>query len=87
MQFRLAFLSYGAAQFLFGALSRYPFLRRYGVWGVFVPFMTGACVGGGVANANFKIGQDFRRGGESGEVRNFAMIFAGVGNFDGDALG
>ncbi|KAK2038821.1 hypothetical protein LZ31DRAFT_635132 [Colletotrichum somersetense] len=112
MQFQLAFLSYGAAQFLFSTLSSlrpsphiwvwtgiqvavmaigliqfaYPFLRYYGVW-VFVLFMTGACVGSGVTNTNFKIGEDFRRSGESDEVRSFAMSFAGVGNFGGDALG
>ncbi|KAK1564270.1 uncharacterized protein LY79DRAFT_136313 [Colletotrichum navitas] len=112
MQFQLAFLSYGAAQFLFSTLSSlrpsphiwvwtgiqiavmaiglmqfaYPFLKYYGVW-VFVLFLTGACVGSGVTNTNFKIGEDFRKTGEPDEVRSFAMSFAGVGNFGGDALG
>jgi hypothetical protein len=64
----------------------YPFLRYYGVWVVML-FLTGACVGSGVTNTNYKIGEDFRRAGESDEVRSFAMSFAGIGNFGGDALG
>lgn len=64
----------------------YPFLHYYGVW-VLMLFLTGACVGGGVTNTNYKISEDFRRSGESDEVRSFAMSFAGVGNFGGDALG
>lgn len=64
----------------------YPFLTYYGVW-VVVLFLTGACVGGGVTNTNYKIAEDFRRAGEHDEVRSFAMSYAGLGNFGGDALG
>lgn len=64
----------------------YPFLTYYGVWIVML-FLTGACVGGGVTNINHKISDDFRRAGEEDEVRSFAMSFAGLGNFGGDALG
>lgn len=64
----------------------YPFLTYYGVW-IIMLFLTGACVGGGVTNTNHKIAEDFRRAGEDDEVRSFAMSFAGLGNFGGDALG
>lgn len=63
-----------------------PFLTYYGVWVVML-FITGACVGGGVTNTNYKIAEDFRLAGEPDEVRSFAMSFAGLGNFGGDALG
>jgi MFS family permease len=63
-----------------------PFLTYYGVWIVFL-FLVGACVGGGVTNTNYKIARDFQRAGEPDEVRSFAMSFAGLGNFGGDAIG
>lgn len=64
----------------------YPFLTYYGLWVMWM-FMVGACVGGGVTNTNYKIAEDFRRAGEPDEVRSFAMSYAGLGNFGGDALG
>lgn len=64
----------------------HPFLTYYGVWVVWM-FMVGACVGGGVTNTNYKIAEDFRVAGEPDEVRSFAMSYAGLGNFGGDALG
>lgn len=64
----------------------HPFLTYYGVWVLWM-FMVGACVGGGVTNTNYKIAEDFRRSGEPDEVRSFAMSYAGLGNFGGDALG
>ncbi|KAI9667572.1 MAG: hypothetical protein M1821_000388 [Bathelium mastoideum] len=64
----------------------YPFLTYYGVW-IVILFLTGGCVGGGVTNTNYKIAEDFRKSGEPDEVRSFAMSFAGLGNFGGDALG
>ncbi|KAK6957564.1 hypothetical protein Daesc_000351 [Daldinia eschscholtzii] len=64
----------------------YPFLTYYGVW-IVVMFLVGGCVGGGVTNTNYKIAQDFLLAGEPDEVRSFAMSFAGLGNFGGDALG
>ncbi|KAI1802050.1 hypothetical protein F4811DRAFT_425189 [Daldinia bambusicola] len=64
----------------------YPFLTFYGVW-IVVMFLVGGCVGGGVTNTNYKIAQDFLLAGEPDEVRSFAMSFAGLGNFGGDALG
>ncbi|KAI1481940.1 hypothetical protein F4774DRAFT_407379 [Daldinia eschscholtzii] len=112
LQFQLAFLSYGSAQFLLSSLSAiyqiplvwiwtgtevtllvigiiqlfYPFLTYYGIW-IVVMFLVGGCVGGGVTNTNYKIAQDFLLAGEPDEVRSFAMSFAGLGNFGGDALG
>ncbi|KAI0502803.1 hypothetical protein F5B22DRAFT_640627 [Xylaria bambusicola] len=64
----------------------YPFLTYYGVW-IVVMFLVGGCVGGGVTNTNYKIARDFQRAGEPDEVRSFAMSFAGLGNFGGDAIG
>ncbi|KAK2055392.1 hypothetical protein LY76DRAFT_607722 [Colletotrichum caudatum] len=99
-QFKLAFLSYGAAQFLFSTLSSprpSPHIQvwtgvqvavtavglvqfrapvpptLYGAW-VFVLFVTGACVGSGVTKTDFKIGQDFRRSGESDGVRELRPL-------------
>ena len=64
----------------------YPFLTYYGIWLLFM-FAAGGVVGGGIANTNFKVADDFRRRGEADEVRAFAMSYAGLGNFGGDVLG
>jgi MFS family permease len=63
-----------------------PFLKHYMVWVVML-FLTGACVGGGVTNTNYALSEDFRKAGVPDSVRSFAMSFAGVGNFGGDATG
>ena len=64
----------------------HPFLTYFGVW-VAVMFLVGGCVGAGVTFTNHRIAEDFRRAGEPDEVRSFAMSYAGLGNFGGDALG
>lgn len=64
----------------------HPFLTYYGVW-VGIMFLVGGCVGAGITFTNHKIAADFRRAGEPDEVRSFAMSYAGLGNFGGDALG
>lgn len=63
-----------------------PFLTYFGVWIMFI-FLIGGLVGGGVTNTNYKIADDFRRRGESEDVRSFAMSYGGLGNFGGDAVG
>lgn len=64
----------------------YPFLTYYGAWLLFM-FATGGVVGGGIANTNYKVADDFRKRGETDDVRAFAMSYAGLGNFGGDVLG
>ncbi|KUJ21138.1 uncharacterized protein LY89DRAFT_778754 [Mollisia scopiformis] len=64
----------------------HPFLTYYEVW-VMVMFLVGGCVGGGFISTNYKVAEDFRKAGEPDEVRSFAMSYAGLGNFGGDALG
>ena len=64
----------------------YPFLTHYSVWLVCM-FATGGILGGGVANTNYKIANDFLMKGESADVRAFAMSYGGLGNFAGDVLG
>lgn len=64
----------------------YPFLTYYGVWLLFM-FATGGVNGGGIANTNYKVADDFRKRGETDDVRAFAMSYAGLGNFGGDVLG
>lgn len=112
LNYQLAFLVYGVAQFLFAGLTIfralpiiwlwalaqlivvaigttqlfYPFLTYYGVWLIFM-FATGAVVGGGVSNTNYRVADDFRRRGEADDVRAFAMSYGGLGNFAGDVLG
>ncbi|KAJ9150261.1 Protein BTN [Pleurostoma richardsiae] len=76
-----------AALLVIGIIQLFrPFLTFYGAW-VAVMFLVGGCVGGGVTNTNYWIAEDFRRAGEPDEVRSFAMSFAGLGNFGGDAVG
>lgn len=64
----------------------YPFLTNYGAWLLFM-FATGGVVGGGIANTNYKVAEDFGKCGETDDVRAFAMSYAGLGNFGGDVLG
>lgn len=64
----------------------YPFLTYYGVWLLFM-FATGGIVGGATANTNYKVADDFRKRGETDDVRAFAMSYAGLGNFAGDVVG
>ena len=64
----------------------YPFLTYYGIWLLFM-FATGGVVGGGIANTNYKVADDFRKRGETDDVRAFAMSYGGLGNFGGDVLG
>lgn len=77
---QIAVMTIGLLQFV------RPFLKYYAVWVVML-FLTGACVGGGVTNTSYALSEDFRRAGEADSVRSFAMSFAGVGNFGGDAAG
>lgn len=63
-----------------------PFLTYYPVWLLFI-FVAGGIVGGSVTNTNFKVAEDFRKSGESDDVRAFAMSYGGLGNFAGDSLG
>ena len=44
-------------------------------------------MGGAVTNTNYKIAEDFRKSGESEDVRAFAMSYGSLGNFAGDAIG
>ena len=112
LNYQLAFLAYGAAQFLLAGLAIlyvphniwpwaltqifivavgiiqlfYPFLTYYGAWLLFMS-ATGGVVGGGIANTSYKVADDFRKCGETDDVRAFAMSYAGLGNFCGDVLG
>ncbi|MCJ1237601.1 battenin CLN3 protein [Varicellaria rhodocarpa] len=63
-----------------------PFLTYYAVWMVFM-FIVGGVVGGAVTNTNYKVAEDFRKSGESEDVRAFAMSYGSLGNFAGDAIG
>lgn len=62
------------------------FLPYYGVW-VVVMFLIGADVGIGRTNCFYALDEEFKGDEYDAATHSFAMGFAGVGNFVGDAIG